>query len=176
MNNYINFITDALEYYDSNIERHDNILNSVRYIKLINTDDQLENNKIALYDYNNKLIKEVHYEILGRTENDNSWKWAWSISTNPKNKILSNKVLKYFTDINNFEFNTLKKDIISWENQIKNKIQLDIYIAVSAYLSKKPIIFKLPLEKNNELIINKNIELTENPDRVYYLFLLDFNN
>jgi len=185
-------VKEALEYFDSNQNKQDDLIKRLKYIEFIDSEKDFEHNQIILYDDEfNKLIKSKYEYIGSYDSNTMIWSWAWAIPTmKKKNTTILRKILNYGVELeptNNF----LKTELITSRFRVTNKIQLDIYSAIVSYLSKKPQIIKVKLFVNikvrediddnksikidvTEPLINKNIK-SEDQYRYteYYLFLLD---
>ena len=77
----VNIIKDALEYYDSNNEKYENIKKKMKYVKLadINQSD-IEGVKLIFYDENKNELFSSRVEILGKYYNSiNIWVWGWRL-------------------------------------------------------------------------------------------------
>jgi hypothetical protein len=180
-----NFIGDdiktSLEYYDANQPRVNEIINKTEYIKT--KDNNNITDEILFYDKNKKLIFKSSYEIISvYIPSTGVWKWAWSLPTAPKKSTsFSRKLLDYAfnLDSKDNEF-LLRSTLINSKIKIINKTQLDIYLSLTAKLSKKPFILKTfvsdvnvdsdgfyPFRKINDDPNNVNYI-------VMYLLILDF--
>jgi hypothetical protein len=187
-------VKEALEYFDSNQYKQDDIVRKLRYVEYIDSDKDFEHNQIVLYDDNLNKLEKSRYEYIGTYDSTTMiWSWAWAIPTmKKKNTTILRKILNYGIELeptNNF----LKTELITSRFRVTNKIQLDIYSAIVSYLSKKPRIIRIKLfnyskirediNDNNkksilidviEPIINKNIKSADQYRYTeYYLFLLD---
>lgn len=166
-NNFTNnIITDALRYYDNNIEKYNDFYNKIDNVDFKESTNDLEHNIIIFYDKNKKKIFESKYEIIG-LYNDfaNVWTWAWSIPSNTRNKIqIIKNVLNYGIDLNPDQV-FLKTELITSRFKISNNIQLDIHSAIASYLAKQPLIYKYIYD-------DKNLNIVKT---IYYLYLLDFD-
>ena len=187
-------IKEALEYYDDNQFKLEELNRKIKYIKFVESEKDFEHNEIFLYDYDANKLDKARYEYIGTFDSSTSiWSWAWAIPTmKKKNTTILRKILNYGIELeptNNF----LKTELITSRFRVTNKIQLDIYSAIVSYLSKKPRIIKIKVYLNvkviedidnkidktvfidvTEPLINKN---TTSEDQYryteYYLFLLD---
>ena len=176
-------ITDALEYYDKYHEKYRDIYLHINYISFELSKKDLEPNIIILYDSELKEIFRSRFERIGILDlKSQIWTWAWARSDLQKNETtIIRKILFYGTELNP-DINYLKTELITSRFKITNKIQLDIFCAISAYLSKKPKIFKYKIYGNTKIINKKFIDII-NPDisikteNIYevisYIFLLD---
>jgi len=186
-------VKEALEYFDSNQYKLDELIRKLKYIEFIESEKDFEHNQIVLYDDNFNKLDKTKYEYIGTYDSSTLiWSWAWAIPTmKKKNTTILRKILNYGIELeptNNF----LKTELITSRFRVTNKIQLDIYSAIVSYLSKKPRIIKIKLFNNMKLtedikdkkksilidviepLINKDIK-SGDQDRYteYYLFLLD---
>lgn len=182
-------IKDSLDYYDKYQPEVQNILSKIEYIK-INIGDNV-NDEYIFYDSDDKIILKSKIETLSiYIPQNKTWKWSWSVPfAKYKNTLISREILKYaFTlDTDNDLF--LKSTLVNSKIVIQNNYQIDIYLALSALLSKKPFILRMYLipKENNTNTNNKNYEniyefkkILDRPDRKNYisvfLLILDWNN
>lgn len=181
--NYFNpIIRNSLEYYDSYQPKIQKILNNIEYFKIINGVNV--NDEFIFFDSNDKPFFKSRIEQLGMfVPQDNSWKWSWSIPfAKYQNTLISRKILEYAFTLNSSTDLHLKSTLVNSKLIITNQYQIDIYMALSSMLSKKPFIFKYylcPPEENSDPTIiyyKKNIS---NPDRKkfisVYVFVVDWN-
>lgn len=154
--NRINFIIkNALNYYDMNQENVIKLLSKIKYYSYIDNLNTL--NQIILYDKDFNILIKSSYEIVSvYNPNNNIWKWSWSIANlEKKYTIISRKILEYALNLDPINENLLRSKLINSDLKILNKLQLDIYLALSSYISKKPFILTLPIMHTSHL--NKNI-------------------
>jgi hypothetical protein len=180
-----NILSDALEYYDNNLERYNKFMSQVKFIKKIKSNNDLEHNVIIFYDKDKKVLLKSRYEIFGIYMNRiNTWAWAWSIPFFKKNMTyISRKILNYGVELdpdNGF----LKTELINSRYRITSPIQLDIHSAVASYLSKQLLVYKYSIftENMQEFVMATQGDLIDvtyfknrDPMYTYYLFLLDAN-
>ena len=50
MNNNINLVTDALEYYDKNTEKHKDLFKHCNFVKFIPAANEFDHNFVVFYD------------------------------------------------------------------------------------------------------------------------------
>lgn len=175
-------IQTSLEFYDSNQPKIIEIIEKVHYVKFKNNNNITD--EITFFDKHKKEILKSSYEILAAyVPNQQLWKWAWSLPTIlKKSSFISRKILEYALNLDHEKDYLLKSTLINSKIRIINDLQLDIYIALSANLSRKPFIFKLylapPLDKNIDPEFYPYKEINDDPDNskyiVFYLFILDF--
>jgi hypothetical protein len=181
--NNMAIITDALDYYDKFQEKYRDDYLHINYISLELTDKDLEHNIIIFYDSELKELFRSRFERIGMLDlKSQIWTWAWARPDLKKNETnIIRKILFYGTELDPTT-NYLKTELITSRFKVTNKIQLDIYCAISAYLSKRPKIFKYKIYGNPKIINNKfvdilNPDITTNTDNMYevisYIFLLD---
>jgi hypothetical protein len=174
-------IRSALEYYDNHQLEIIELLKKIEYIKFIN--NAPSTNQIIFFDSDKKILLESNYESLGfYFQTSNIWRWAWSMPTLSKNDtLISRKILNYAFDLEPTKEYILRSALINSKILIKNNLQLDINIALSSYLIKKPFIFKLPIGFNDnskdDYISYKNIFTHKSYDKfiISYLYILDYN-
>jgi len=167
-NNKIPFVVDSiiknsLEYYDSYQLKIQDILNKIDYIK-VNYKNNI-NDEYIFYDCDDNIIFSSSVETLSIfIPQTKTWKWSWSIPFSKyKNTLISREILKYAFTLNPENDLFLKSTLVNSKIIIKNNYQLDIYIALSSMLSKKPFILKLYLVPWEEKYINN-----KNTEYIYY--------
>lgn len=187
MDNYKIFITDSLANYDKNQFEQKKMLKNEHHINFIDTNDDINNNKIRIFDNNNRLICTADYEEIGTYDmGGNLWAWAWS---NPSS---SKKVTKIIRNLLNYGFSldvkkdyNLKLELTNSRNIITDTIQIDIYLAIASELSKIPNVYKIAIPKdtrewavrreNNELDYDviKDYEYQDAQFKILYIFLFN---
>ncbi len=172
-------IKSALEYYDSNQEKVNEIINKTAYLK--KQDNQNITDEIFFYDKNKKLIYKSAFELIAvYMPSMSTWKWAWSLPTaKKKSTFFSRKILEYAFNLDEEKEFLLRSTLINSKIKIDNNLQLDIYLSLTAKLSKKPFIlktFNAPIELDDGYFPFK--EINEDPNNenymIYYLLILDF--
>ncbi len=172
-------IKSALEYYDSNQPSVNEIINKTAYLK--KQDNQNITDEIFFYDKNKKLIYKSAYELIAvYMPSMSTWKWAWSLPTaKKKSTFFSRKILEYAFNLDEEKEFLLRSTLINSKIKIDNNLQLDIYLSLTAKLSKKPFIlktFNAPIELDDGYFPFK--EINEDPNNenymIYYLLILDF--
>ena len=151
MSNISNLIPLALEYFDNNNQNLEDFINKIdsKKTETIKNKKDMEKNKILFFDKNSKKLLESEYEVIGIFyKKYNTWIWSWAIPGLSKNQVLtSRKLLDYALDIdlnqdNNKQFEYIKSELVTSRSKINSKLQLDIYLALVSYLSKKKFIYK----------------------------------
>lgn len=174
MGDFIQIIKNALEYYDTNSFKYYDKMNAFKYYVMSN-----DSKKITFYDKNKNKINEYLCEIIGKyIPSQNIWIWGWSVSELNKNSInTSRKVLNYALDLGDNDI-LLKTTLITSRYQITSQIQIDIFLAIASFLSKKPMIFRLdyfsgynPETNTNMLKILKK----KNPINSFFLILKEIH-
>jgi hypothetical protein len=195
MNQTVNIVTEALEYYDKNKEASNKLFSKIKYYKLVNTSIDTEHSKILFYDGDQKKIFESRYEVIGIFNSEvQMWVWAWSIPKFNKNDIYTvKKILNYGIDIPpTADIKFLKSELITSRFRVTDPIQLEIHASIASYISKIPLIYNLSVVPEvHEKYFNPKLR-DPNPDvktllevvnpkftdlidyQDYYLFLLDF--
>lgn len=174
-NNSLNpIVKNSLEYYDSHQQKIQNILDQIEYIKIINNTNI--NDEYIFFDANNKQIFKSRIEQLGMfvPQND-TWKWAWSIPfAKFQNTQISRKILEYAFTLNHSTDLLLKSTLINSKLIILNQYQIDIYLALTSMLSKKPFILRLYLIPPTILQIpDKKYNIDVGDNIYYYKQILD---
>jgi hypothetical protein len=149
-------LKEALEYFDTNQYKLEELNNKLKYIEFIDSEKDFEHNEIILYDNDFSKLKKTKYEYIGTFDSSTLiWSWAWAIPTmKKKNTTIIRKILNYGVELeptNNF----LKTELITSRFRVTNKIQLDIYSAIVSYLSKKSSIIKIKIFNNTKIIGHK---------------------
>jgi hypothetical protein len=145
-------IKTSLEYYDNYQPEIQNIIDKINYIKIIDRNNI--NDEYVFYDFDNKKIFSSKIEILSiYIPQTKTWKWSWSMPfAKYKNTLISREILNYAFTLNSENDLFLKSTLINSKIIIKNEYQMDIYLAMSALLSKKPFILRiylLPWDETN---------------------------
>ena len=140
MDNFVEVVKNALEYYDSNNLKYYDLINSFKYYT-INKNERA----IIFYDSDKKKLKEYEYEYIGKYLIDkNIWRWGWAAAELDKNAIItSRKVLNYALDLEHKTGLSLKMELISSLSRVTSPVQVDIHVAITSFLSKKPLIYEL---------------------------------
>ena len=130
-------VPKALEYYDKTRESYKDLFNKVKDYKLNISAYDMERNKIIFLDEDGKELLTSEYEVAGIYSNlYKIWVWAWSVPSFKKNlQYISRKILNYGLELDTSYF--LKTELITSRFRITDPIQLDIHVAIAAYLSKK---------------------------------------
>ena len=176
-----NILYNALEYYDKNTEKYEEIFKKVHYISFIPIKTETAHSIIVFYDHRKRELFRSRYEIIGQYDNSiKTWTWAWAIARFFKNSTtIIRKIINYgFNLDNSSESLFLKTELITSRFKITNDIQLDIHAAISSYLSKQKIVFKYykySMFGHNDLYNNiRDIPKEEEGKYIiFYLFLLD---
>jgi len=182
-NSYYNTIKTAIEEHDIYEYKILNFFKKIEYFK-INNDRNLTP-RIKLFDSNKNLLLESSFENVGIfKQKNNIWQWGWSMnSINNNQNFISRNILSYSFKLKSdipSEY-LLKSILLDSKHTIKNKLQLEILLAISSYLSKFHFILKLPYLPNvnfeeeyinyKQLFVDKNF----NECDIYYLFIIDYN-
>lgn len=176
MNDFTQIVKSALEYYDDNTLKHYDKMKTFKYYKV-----DKDIGKIFFYDKNKILIHDSHYEVIGRLiQAQKIWVWGWSASELTKDIIkTSRKVLNYALDLDTQNI-SLKTELITSRFQVTHPIQIDIHVALTSFLSKQPMIYKLDyFGKYDTGDAEENIhKIThgDNPINSYYLILVKETN
>lgn len=176
MNNNIDIVKDALEYYDANEMIYSNKFNDVKYLKFENSENDIEHNKIIMFDKDKKQLYKLKYEIIGSLISDtNIWMWGWSMPSFTKNMTTTiRKIINYGMELDTSQV-FLKTELITSRFRITDPIQIEVHTAIASYLSKKPVIFSFinyKTDKDNFIVTFKSND-NDNSAIRYYLFILD---
>jgi hypothetical protein len=182
-NSYFNTIKTAIEEHDIYEYKIIDFLKKIEYLKFDNFFNLTP--RVKLFDSNKKLLLDSAFENIGIFKQKNSiWQWGWSMNAiNNNQNFISRNILSYSFKLKSdipSEF-LLKSILLDSKHKIKNKLQLEILLALSSYLSKFHFIFKLPIVPNivieddyinyKTLFTDKNINNCE----ILYLFIIDYN-
>jgi len=182
-NSYFNTIKTAIEEHDIHEYKLINFIKKIKYLKINNIPNLTP--RIRFFDSDKNLLLDSGFENIGIYKQKNSiWQWGWSMNAiNNNQNSISRNILTYSfklkSDIPN-EF-ILKSILLDSKHMIKNKLQLEILLALSSYLSKFHFIFKLPILPNTIFVedyINYNNLFTDknfNNCEILYLFIIDYN-
>ena len=171
MSDHKSFLRNALEYYD----KHTNILyeslENIKSYKFVNATKDTEISVITFYDKDNKKVFSSRYEIVGvYTRPLKLWAWSWAIPTIHKTlSYMSRRLLLYGLDLDYItEGKNLKTELVTSRFSITNEIQIDLHLAIAAYLTKQPYIFRM-----NPLT---SVYSHDKQDfgKYIYIYLLDF--
>jgi hypothetical protein len=183
-NNFFNTIKTAIEEHDIFEYKTINFLKKIEYYKIEN--DPNLTPKIKFFDSNKNLLLDSSFENIGiYRQKTNIWQWGWSMSSinNNQNSISRNILLYSFKLKSEIDSEYLLKSILlDSKYKIKNKLQLEILLAISSYLSKFHFILKLPIlpitKNNDEDLINYKTLFTDinfNQCDILYLIIIDYN-
>ena len=168
------FIKLALEYYDNQNLKYS------KYLNLINMKNEKRMNvniHFTSYDKNNNLITfydsddnetNFNYEVLGYFDNQvNIWIWGWLLPHLDNNltqlcRDLLNYALKLEPNINTSEHYILKSLLLNSRISLGEYTELEINLAIIAYILKDKILFIYPYKKYLD-------EKKKNFITVYYL-------
>jgi hypothetical protein len=153
-------IIKSLEEYDKHTPAIDYLLDNAekRSPDFIVNNSDMKRDKVIFYDDDRNEILRSEFESLGFYYNKYSlWLWGWA---NPgllnNNTYLCKKILQYGLDLRLSRID-LKYQLITSRMFIRDRNQLDVHLAVSAYLIKKPYIYPHKIwinQENDEYIIN----------------------
>lgn len=180
-----NLIINSLEYYDKNVEKYHTLSNNIKYYSLKYSENDLEHSQIIFYDKNKEELFRSRYEIIGIYNNySNTWTWAWSIPFLEKNSVYtSRKILNYGLDIiPSTDTQFLKTELITSRFRVSHPTQLDLHVSIASYLSKIPLIIKIPAHPSMAIgyqigdIIKIDKSVYKYPNyQLYYYFILDYD-
>jgi len=162
-NNIADLIKKSLKYYDQQNIDNEKYINN----KQISFDkDAFE---IKIID-NKKVILKKKYQILGIFDQQTKiWIWAWLLPNLSKDETtLSRQLLDYGLKLdpgtNNILHSYIKSQLVNARFLIEDNIELDINLAIAAYLLKNNYSFIYPY------ILYFNKEKTKY-QTIYYLII-----
>lgn len=171
-------IINSLDFFDKNKEKYSKLISKIKYFTIIRNTNDMDRNIIVCYDNDKNEIFKSEFEYSGTYySSTNTWIWSWAIPIAPKNSTyLAKKIVNYGMDLDYMDNRLLKTELITSRFKITNSIQLDIHIAISAYIAKIPFIMDIynviDISKKNDDAKNvENIENIENKSNSkYYKF------
>lgn len=152
--NIQHIITNALIEYDS-------AQPVIRYLKKYTTYEgyktlvDTERTKFRFIDIKTKeLVIETEVEVLGIFyDKYNVWSWAWShIGLTNAENYLSKEILIYALKLGS-DLAYLKSILTTSRGEVKDKIQIDINLAIGASIIKQPYIYPFEYSINNNHLI-----------------------
>ena len=157
-------IQNAYKYYDEKTDEYEDFISKIFKIKKKNTNSDLKNPIIILYDKDGKVICESNYEFVGTYKKKSKlWIWAWALpSVNKNETYISKKILKYGLDLSSNDLNVdsgLKEFLINSRLKIQNPIELEALLNIVLYISKK------------NYIISADDNLDKSKDSVLFFYL-----
>lgn len=180
-NNVRDIVVNSLKFYDKHAEANNKIFHDFKYFSLETTGSDFKHSKINLYDKNKQLIKKYNMEVIGiYNVSNNLWTWAWAYpKISKKFSQLSRNILNYGLDMVSSRENLfLKTELITSRFIVNDPIQLDIHLAISAYLTKNEKIFPLILTAEEDIIMHraaprKLVKDMEKAHVIQWLFLIE---
>jgi hypothetical protein len=174
-----NLINLSLIYYDTQKEKYKKYYkkNITLYLESGN-----KNLNLPIFNLkkNDNILIEGNFNIIGIFEKDtNKFIWAWyKIVKNNNNKIVKNNtffvrqiinyILDYDIDENNLNeeilfYNQLKKLFLNPELSIEYQIELEIILAITLFITKSDMIYKIYNKNNNtdQFFILKNMKINK---------------
>lgn len=180
----VNIVKDALEAYDANNDKYENIKKKIKYVRFVDEDQEdIQGVKFVFFDKDKKELFTSRIEILGVYFNTiNTWVWGWGLPGIDKAvSTIIRKVFLYGTDIyirdksSNSENIMLKNELITSRFRIVDEAQIEIHCAIASYLAKKPLIFmwKEFLPTMNDYYEVKGEYWKGDTTITYYTFIVD---
>lgn len=171
-------LRNILEIHDTNKMKIDKKFGNYKYYKLgVN---KTEMDDIMLYDDNKKIIVKSKIQLLAvYMPNIKLWKWGWSLIMNKKNIYASRKILQYVLDIDDLNKIFLREPLLNSNITINNKLELDMLIAMSSYITKQNCImgfYSIPDQDAENGYYNiKNVEESDDTEDylIMYYILMD---
>lgn len=165
----MDLVIRSLDYYDNNREKFNKFISKVRYLQIQRTSKgDIDRKKLIFYDRDKEKIGISRIEQVGTYYHDPKlWVWSWANPSNEKNvTYLSRKILSYgldiTTDVKDINNIFLKAELITSRFKINDKIQLDIHIAISSYITKIPFILRYDLDiTGGDIVYDKDDNRSE---------------
>lgn len=152
-NSYI--IKNAYSYFDSIREKNESLLKSIYSWNEVSQGNDMNRPIIEFKDKNGNILFKVKYEILSieyEINNETLWVWAWAHPKLEKNKtLLCRNLLKYGLDITNTTdyIDIFLKSILTNSRLNVNKLESDLLLALSLYMTKQKGILTIDYDKSN---------------------------
>jgi hypothetical protein len=172
-------IINALEYYDTNMEKYEHIFDNLHYeIKYP------ENNygylKLEFYNDKNEFQFESKFEMFGEYFIDKKmWIWSWATTKMKQNSTNVSRQLWIYGSKLASENKFLRLLLTTSRFTISNIKHIDTHLAISAYLTKTIFLYRLYLydgkisySNYGGLNNNYNKEIV----KVLYIKLIDQEN
>jgi hypothetical protein len=169
-----NLISLSFIYYD---------MQKQKYKKYYN-----DKNNLQLYDYNNnepnfelkngpEILMKGNFNFIGRFDKDNNtFRWGWDyLYISNQNKFITNntyyikKIINYIFTLNinadNIEelifYYDIKNMFLHNKYTIENPIQLEQLLAITLYITKSDLIYKIDNIKDNytEYYVLRNVQI-----------------
>ena len=171
MDNFAQLIQDAFEYYDKNMIENDEKYRTYEYVSYEDTP-----NTLIFYDKNNNKVNQTTYEIIGQIMYSSGvWIWGWSNSRLDKLHIpTSKRLLEYGLELENIlRSRILKTALITSRIYITSPIQIEMFVALASFLSKRPFVYRLDdnFKSKRSAEHNYRIPKIKNPSTSYYIIL-----
>lgn len=158
----MDIITDSFEYYDKYQELYFDFIQKIATIELHGA----KSDKCKIFDKNDNVIYDSTFEILGQYNNlSKIWVWSWALPWLPPNSTnISKKIIKYAVDLD-IDKVYLKLELTTSRFKISNNLQIDMHMAISAYIAKQPLILIINnVEHGKTFILSKNYDIKETND------------
>lgn len=158
-NNEYPIVQKSLEYYDKYQEKYAHIFNKKLKVSILYKYSDIERDEIIFHDENGKEVLRSTYELVGIYSIEQKlWIWAWAAPFRKNLTYKSRKILNYGLDLDAKDHSYLKSSILTSRSKVSSRLQLEIYMAMAAYLTKIPVIYEYTTDNITEvLFLNKPI-------------------
>jgi hypothetical protein len=165
----INIFKKAIENYDQLREENKDFMNKIDRVEMETKKEDSLRSLITFFDNKNNKLGKAPFEILGVYHNlTHLWSWAWAVHSLAKNATtLSKQLFDYgynidrSANVTDYGLN-LRAELLNSRFKIKDVAQIDIYISLCLYLSKKRMVYPYVIKNDHD----------PNDYTVYYLVLL----
>jgi hypothetical protein len=152
-----------------------------KYKKYYNNNNKLilhyNNNNQPIFELKNddKILMKGDYNFIGiYGKQDNDFRWGWDyLYINNQQELMTNntyyikKIIKYIFNLNinakNVEelifYNDIKNMFLHSTNIIENPIQLEQILAITLFITKSDLIYKINKEHKTEYFLLRNVEI-----------------
>ena len=172
-------ITNALQYYDSNMEKYENIFEGLSY-KFIYPENNYGYIKLKFYNDADEFQFETRFEIFGEYFQDKKlWIWAWATSRMKQNMINVSRQLWLYGSKLTSENKFLRVLLTTSRFRLSNIKHVDTHLAISAYLTKTSFLYRLYIyngQTSYSEFGSLNNKINQSINSILYLKLIDHDN
>jgi hypothetical protein len=172
-------ITNALQYYDSNMEKYENIFEKL-YYKFKHPENNYAYIKLEFYNDADEFQFETRFEIFGEYFLDkNLWVWSWATSRMKQNMMNVSRQLWLYGSKLTSKNKFLRVLLTTSRFRLSNIKHIDTHLAISAYLTKTVFLYRLYMY-NGKISYSRygRLNNNNNPDtrNILFLKLIDHEN
>lgn len=170
---YNNLIVSSFIYYDMQKKKYKKYYNNKNNLKIYH-----EPNKEPYFELINdaEILMKGEYNLIGIFNNDKKlFRWGWDyVMWDFDNKFMSRntyyikKIINYIFSLNingdnieedTFFYKDMKNLFLHHKFIIKNPLQLEQLLAITLYITKSDLIYKIQKNNKTEYYILRNIQI-----------------